>query len=153
MLALTYIPLLSCQASDSGGPSTVVVKIVKVSPASAAQRCPDSQHSVSILEPTQGARISFSAVYQPSNLIERPKVCNFGQVDACVLCCLGPGPCLHTCAVRSQYTALLQREIGLPITGGLCFFPDQYGRFRFLVAFPGLEHNLNTTSTYWCTST
>ncbi len=62
------------QAADSSAPSTVVVKIVKVSPATAPNRNPESQHTVSILDSTGEARISFSAVYQPCNLLERPKV-------------------------------------------------------------------------------
>ncbi len=70
--------LISChallQAADSSAPSTVVVKIVKVSPATAPNRNPESQHTVSILDSTREARISFSAVYQPCNLLERPKV-------------------------------------------------------------------------------
>ncbi|KAL3145375.1 hypothetical protein ABBQ38_001625 [Trebouxia sp. C0009 RCD-2024] len=66
--------ILHLQVPDTLGPSTVVVKIVKVSPATAPCRSPDSQHTVSILDPTSEARISFSAVYQPCNLLERPKV-------------------------------------------------------------------------------
>ena len=62
------------QLADNAGPSTVVVKIVKVSPASAPCRNPDSLHTVSIVDSTNEARISFSAVYQPCNLLERPKV-------------------------------------------------------------------------------
>ncbi|KAL0053903.1 hypothetical protein WJX82_000883 [Trebouxia sp. C0006] len=62
------------EAADSSAPSTVVVKIVKVSPATAPNRNPESQHTVSILNSTGEARISFSAVYQPCNLLERPKV-------------------------------------------------------------------------------
>ena len=66
---------LQLQVPDSAVPSTVVVKIVKVSPAAAPSRNPNSQHCVSILDGTNEARISFSAVYQPCNLLERPKVC------------------------------------------------------------------------------
>lgn len=72
------------QIADSLGPSTVVVKIVKVSPATAPCRSPDSQHTVSIVDPTSEAKVSFSAVYQPCNLLERPKVCL--QTQAVTFC-------------------------------------------------------------------
>ena len=65
---------LHLQLAESSSPSTVVVKIVKISPAAAPCRSPDSQHTVSILDSSGAAKISFSAVYQPCNLLERPKV-------------------------------------------------------------------------------
>ena len=73
------------QAADAVPPSTVVVKIVKISPAAAPCRSPESQHTVSILDSTQEANISFSAVYQPCNLLERPKV-----RSQCCLFCMHP---------------------------------------------------------------
>lgn len=66
--------ILCLQLAESSGSSTVVVKIVKISPATAPCRSPDSQHTVSILDSSGEAKISFSAVYQPCNLLERPKV-------------------------------------------------------------------------------
>ena len=66
--------IVGLQLPESSSPSTVVVKIVKISPAAAPCRSPNSQHTVSILDSLGEAKISFSAVYQPSNLLERPKV-------------------------------------------------------------------------------
>ena len=66
--------ILCLQLAESSGSSTVVVKIVKISPATAPCRSPESQHTVSILDSSGEAKISFSAVYQPCNLLERPKV-------------------------------------------------------------------------------
>lgn len=66
--------ILCLQLAESSGSSTVVVKIVKISPATAPCRSPESQHTVSIFDSSGEAKISFSAVYQPCNLLERPKV-------------------------------------------------------------------------------
>lgn len=78
--------MIYLQLADSSSPATVVVKIVKISPAAAPCRSPDSQHTVSILDSSGEAKISFSAVYQPCNLLERPKV--YGHLHPlCSSCC------------------------------------------------------------------
>ena len=83
---------LYLQIAESSTPSTVVVKIVKISPAAAPCRSPNSQHTVSILDSSGKVKISFSAVYQPCNLLERPKVhshcvpCSQAAVQGLFLC-------------------------------------------------------------------
>ena len=98
-MRLTPQHLFCLQLTDSSAPSTVVVKIVKISPSTAPCRNPDSQHTVSILDHTNEARISFSAVYQPCNLLERPKV------HTCIIV-LDRHIQLHTSVAASAWSTL-----------------------------------------------
>ena len=77
-------PLRLLQGQESAGQSTLVVKIVKIAPANTHFRSPDSTHSVSVHEPSTDCQVTFSAVYQPPNLLERPKVQRVSRHQAAI---------------------------------------------------------------------
>eukprot|EP00891_Asterochloris_glomerata_P001307 jgi/Astpho2/1307/Aster-x0055 len=99
------------QGQESAGQSTLVVKIVKIAPANTHFRSPHSTHSVSVHEPSTDCQVTFSAVYQPPNLLERPKV--FHQDVLASL--LAPDSAQY--AVRTAhevFTAYQQSHMSLP---------------------------------------
>ena len=59
---------------ENTGQTTLVVKIAKIAPMGIRHRVLEPTHSVMVEEPSTSSTVSFSAVYQPQNLLERPKV-------------------------------------------------------------------------------